>query len=80
MVLDCLAEADLKLKPSKCSLFQKRVKFLRSIISENGIELEIARPLHDLTRKDVLLGFPAGGGFSDPQNCVVECPCARVTY
>jgi len=38
MVLDRLVDADLKLKPSKCSLFQKWVKFLGSIISENGIE------------------------------------------
>jgi len=91
MVLDRLVAADIKLKPSKCSLFQKRVKFLGSLISEQGIEpdpekieavkewprpqnltevsafvalasyytkhirsfAEIARPLHDLTKKDV---------------------------
>jgi len=38
LVLDRLVEADLKLKPSKCSLFQKRVKFLGSIVSGEGIE------------------------------------------
>ena len=38
MVLDRLVEADLKLKLGKCSLFQKRVKFLRSIVSGEGIE------------------------------------------
>jgi len=33
MVLDRLVTAGLKLKPSKCALFQKRVKFLGSIVS-----------------------------------------------
>ena len=32
-----LREANLKLKPSKCNLFQKEVEFLGHIISENGI-------------------------------------------
>ena len=38
MVLDRLVDADLKLKRSNGSLFRKWVKFLRSIISEIGIE------------------------------------------
>jgi len=38
MVFDRLVAADLKLKPSKCSLFQRKVKFLRSIVSGEGIE------------------------------------------
>ena len=89
LVLSRLKEANLKLKPNKCSLFQTRVKFLGSIISVDGIEpdpekaqavaewprprnltevrsfvalasyyrrhiqsfAEIARPLHELTKK-----------------------------
>jgi len=38
MVFDRLVAAGLKLKPSKCALFQKRVKFLGSIVSGEGIE------------------------------------------
>jgi len=37
LVLIRLKEANLKLKPSKCSLFQEQVKFLGSIISADGI-------------------------------------------
>jgi len=37
-VFDRLVQAGLKLKPSKCALFQRRVKFLRSIVSGEGIE------------------------------------------
>ena len=33
-----LQSANLKLKPSKCKLFQLKVKFLGSIVSANGIE------------------------------------------
>ena len=33
-----LRSANLKLKPSKCKLFQLKVKFLGSIVSANGIE------------------------------------------
>ena len=87
-----LRTAGLKLKPSKCHLFQKKVKFLGSVVSEAGVEpdpdkvktvaewpiprnltevrsfvalasyyrrhiqnfAEIARPLHNLTKK----GYP----------------------
>ena len=38
MVFDGLVDADLKLKSSKCSLFQRKVKFLGSIVSGEGIE------------------------------------------
>jgi len=37
MVFDRLIVADLKLKPSKCALFQHKVKFLGSIVSVDGI-------------------------------------------
>jgi len=37
-VFDRLVQAGLKLKPSKCALFQKKVKFLGSIVSSEGIE------------------------------------------
>jgi len=37
-VFDRLVATGLKLKPSKCALFQKRVKFLGSIVSDAGIE------------------------------------------
>ena len=95
LVFDRLEEANLKLKPSKCSLFQERVKFLGSVISANGIEpdpdkvqavadwprpqnltevrsfvalasyyrrhiqwfAEIARPLHELTKKNARFGW-----------------------
>jgi len=90
LVFDRLEEADLKLKPSKCSVLQERVKFLGSVVTANGIEpdpdkvqavanwprpqnltevrsfvalasyyrrhihsfAEIARPLHELTKKN----------------------------
>jgi len=90
-VLDRLAEANLKLKPSKCFLLQRRVLFLGHIVSGEGVETDpakieavqdwptpkklrevrgflglcsyyrkfvpdfaqIARPLHDLTKKEV---------------------------
>jgi len=91
MVFDRLVDADLKLKPSKCLLFQRKVKFLGSIVSGEGTApdpekvqavaewphpqnltevrafvalasyyrrhipcfAEMAKPLHELTRKDV---------------------------
>ena len=91
MVFDRLVDADLKLKPSKCSSFQRKVKFLGSIVSGEGTEpdpekvqavagwlrpqnltevrafvvlasyyrrhipcfAEIAKPLHELTKKDI---------------------------
>ena len=37
-VFDRLKSANLKLKPSKCRLFQYKVKFLGSVVSEKGIE------------------------------------------
>jgi hypothetical protein len=35
-----LKEANLKLKPTKCYFFQKHVRFLRHIVSEDGISTE----------------------------------------
>ena len=37
-VLERLQAAGLKLNPSKCRLFQRRVGFLGHIVSEDGIE------------------------------------------
>ncbi len=39
-VFNKLQQQGLKLKPSKCHLFQKRVKYLGHVISENGIEAD----------------------------------------
>ena len=40
LVFQKLRSAQLKLKPSKCSLFQERVKFLGHIVSPDGIECD----------------------------------------
>jgi len=45
MVFHRLVAAGLKLKPSKCALFQKRVKFLGSIVSGEGIEPDPEREI-----------------------------------
>ena len=37
-VFDRLKSANLKFKPSKCKLFQLKVKFLESVVSARGIE------------------------------------------
>ena len=42
-VFDRLAEAQLKLKPSKCSLFQRRVHFLGHVVSAAGVEPDSAK-------------------------------------
>ena len=39
-VFERLQAAGLKLKPSKCRLFQRRVGFLEHIVSEDGIETD----------------------------------------
>ena len=39
-VLQRFADAGLKLKPSKCSFFQRRVSFLGHVISEEGLEMQ----------------------------------------
>lgn len=91
-VFERLKKAQLKLKPSKCKLFQHRISFLGHVVSEKGIEPDpekvqtvkdwptptklnelrsfvglasyyrnhiegfanLARPLHELTKKGVL--------------------------
>ena len=40
LVFQRLSEANLKLKPSKCILFQRQVKFLGHIVSEEGISTD----------------------------------------
>ena len=37
-VFEKLASAGLKLKPSKCEFFKKRITYLGHVVSENGIE------------------------------------------
>ena len=112
-VFDRLRTAGLKLKPSKCHLFQTRVKFLGSVVSESGIEpdpdkvktvaewpipttltelrsfvalasyyrrhiqnfAEIARPLHNLTKK----GCPFQWGI-DQQRAFEELKHKLVNY
>lgn len=36
MLLDCLREAHLKLKPFKCNLLQTEVEFLGRVVSSQG--------------------------------------------
>jgi len=38
IVLDRLREVGLKVKPSKCELFKKEIKFLGHMVSANGID------------------------------------------
>ncbi len=35
-----LGDAGLKLKPSKCHLLQRRIKYIGHVVSENGIETD----------------------------------------
>ena len=42
-VFDRLAQANLKLKPSKCSLCQRSVDFLGHVVSEQGIAMQDAK-------------------------------------
>ena len=39
-----LASAGLKLKPSKCEFFKKRITYLGHVVSENGIESDPRKP------------------------------------
>ena len=36
-VFDCLAKAGLKLKPKKCTLFAKEVRYLGHVVSQSGV-------------------------------------------
>ena len=38
MVLNRLREVGLKIKPSKCALFQKEIEFLGHLVSATGVE------------------------------------------
>ena len=42
-IFERLLDANLKCKPSKCSLFQKKIKFLGHIVSEDGISTDPAK-------------------------------------
>ena len=37
-VFDCLREHNLKLKPSKCSLFQEEINYLAHQVSKKGVQ------------------------------------------
>lgn len=39
-IFERLRDANLKLKPSKCNLFQKSVKFLGHVVSEEGVQTD----------------------------------------
>jgi len=39
-VLQRFRQANLKLKPTKCKIFQRRVRFLGHIVSADGVEVE----------------------------------------
>jgi hypothetical protein len=57
-VLRCLKKKGIKLKPRKCLLFRREVKFLGSIISEEGSkmdpgEFEAVRKLADMKPETV---------------------------
>ena len=39
-VFDCLAKAGLKLKPKKCTLFAKEVRYLGHVVSQNGVSTD----------------------------------------
>ena len=43
IVLDRLRDADLKLKPKKCHLFQKQVLYLGHVVSEDGVSTDPAK-------------------------------------
>jgi transposase InsO family protein len=43
LVLTKIEEAGLKLKPSKCCLFQNQVKYLGHMVSEDGIQADLSK-------------------------------------
>jgi len=113
-VFDRLQAADLKLKPSKCVIFARQVKFLGSVISDRGVApdpekveavatwpipksvtevrafvalagyyrrhirgfSEIARPLHELTRKNVAFYWSSEQeeAFHELKRCLTSAP------
>ena len=40
MVFDRLQSAGLKLKPKKCALFQRSVRFLEQVVSQEGVSCD----------------------------------------
>jgi transposase InsO family protein len=42
-VFSCLRQANLKLKPSKCVLFQEQVQFLGHVVSKDGVQCDPAK-------------------------------------
>ena len=62
-VIERFQENNLKLKPTKCSLFQKEVVYLEKLISEKRISINpenvetIKKWPPSRTKKDVLLGY-----------------------
>jgi hypothetical protein len=50
-VFDRFGEANLRLKPSKCTLARKRVQYLGHVLSESGIET-------DSSKTDILKNYP----------------------
>ena len=58
-----LQAADLKLKPSKCRLFQRRVEFLGHIVSEDGIEVDPEK-IEGVATWPIPEGVPTFGALS----------------
>src|SRR5215208_1876733 len=65
MVLEALRKAKLKIKPTKCQWFKKRLNYLGYIISEEGIspdptniaKIQQMRPPHNIRQLRSFLGF-----------------------
>ena len=57
-VFQKFAKAALKLKPSKCEFFQKRIKYLCHIVSEEGVST-------DPKKVEGVLNWPVSQTFYD---------------